>query len=216
MPNLDGAPAGSLGEAAGTTDRRLLRGARTRQIVLRHAVDVASIEGLGGISFGRLAADTGLSKAGVQTLFRTKENLQLAAIAYARELFIDAVIRPAQSEPPGVARLRALLDHWIAYARTPLFEGGCFRVANLALYDSQPGPIRDALFRDQQDWIAVIAGELRYAADVGEIAELDADLAAFQIDAVLCATNTALRLGDTAAVDRARRIVERFLSVESA
>src|SRR5438094_9613931 len=78
------------------TDKRLLRGARTRQIILRQAVDVASLEGLGGVSFGRLAADAGLSKAGVQTLFRTKETLQLAAIEYARQMFIDAVIRPAR------------------------------------------------------------------------------------------------------------------------
>ena len=198
-------------DPGGITDKRLLRGAKTRQVVLRHAVDVASSEGLEGVSFGRLATDTGLSKAGVQTLFRTKETLQLAAIAYAREMFIEAVTRPARSAPPGVARLRALLENWIVYAETPLFAGGCFRAANLARYDSQPGEIRDALFRDQQDWIGVIAVELRYAIQAGEIADLDVDLTAFVIDAVLCATNTALRLGDTAAVDRARRIIEGFL-----
>lgn len=196
---------------AATTDRRLLRGARTRQIVLRQAVDVASLEGLEGISFGRLATDTGLSKAGIQTLFRTKENLQLASIAYAREMFIDAVTRPARAHPPGVARLRALLRQWIAYAETPLFEGGCFRAANLAQYDSRPGAVRDALLRDQQDWIGIIAAELRHAVQAGEIEELDVDLVAFQIDAVLCATNTALRLGEADAVNRARRIVEGFL-----
>lgn len=193
------------------TDKRLLRGAKTRQVVLRRAVDVASLEGLGGVSFGRLSTDTGLSKAGVQTLFKTKEALQLAAVEYAREMFIDAVIRPARSAPRGAARLRALLDHWIVYAQTPLFEGGCFRAANLAEYDSRPGPVRDALFRDQQEWIGVIAGELRHAATTGEIAELDVDLAAFQIDALLCAANTALRIGDDDVVDKVRRIVESLL-----
>ncbi|WNV85267.1 TetR family transcriptional regulator C-terminal domain-containing protein [Umezawaea sp. Da 62-37] len=194
------------------TDKRLLRGARTRQVVLRHAVDIASLEGLEGVSFGRLATDTGLSKAGVQTLFRTKETLQLAAVEYARGMFLDAVIRPARAAPRGAARLRALLDHWVVYAETPLFAGGCFRAANLAEYDSRPGPIRDALFHDQQDWIGVIAGELRYATSTGEIAELDVDLAAFQIDALLCAANTALRIGDDDAVDKVRRIVEGLLA----
>jgi AcrR family transcriptional regulator len=198
-------------DAAGITDRRLLRGARTRQLVLRHAVDIASLEGLGNVSFGRLALDTGFSKAGVQTLFRTKENLQLSAIDFAREMFIDAVVRPTRAEPRGVARLRALLEHWLVYATTPLFSGGCFRAANLAEYDSRPGPIRDALFRDQQEWTGFIAGELRTAVESGEIAELDPDLTAFQIDAVLCATNTALRLGDPDAVDKVRRIVNGFL-----
>jgi AcrR family transcriptional regulator len=194
------------------TDKRLLRGARTRKIVLRRAVDIASLEGLDGVSFGRLATDTGLSKAGIQALFKTKQALQLAAIEHAREMFIEAVIRPARSAPRGAARLRALVEHWIVYARTPLFAGGCFRAANLAEYDSRPGPIRDALFRDQQEWTELIAGELRHAITGGEIADLDAGLTAFQIDAVLCAANTALRVGDDDAVNKVHRIVEGILA----
>jgi AcrR family transcriptional regulator len=200
------------GERAAITDKRLLRGAQTRQAVLRRAVDIASLGGLGGMSFGRLAADTGLSKAGVQALFRTKQDLQLATIEHARELFIAAVIQPARSAPRGVARLRALIESWIGYAETPLFAGGCLRAANLAEWDSRPGPVRDALFREQREWTGFIAGELRHAVDAGEIADLDAELAAFQVDAVLCAANTALRLGDDDAVAKVRRVVEGFLA----
>ncbi|MEV6338463.1 TetR/AcrR family transcriptional regulator [Nocardia vinacea] len=195
-----------------TEDKRLLRGARSRQLVLRQAVDTASLDGLEGLSFGKLATDTGLSKAGVQTLFKTKETLQLAALDFARDMFIDAVIRPARAQPHGVQRLRALIEFWIVYAQTPLFAGGCYRVANMAEFDSRPGPVRDALVRDQRDWMTIIAGELRYAVDAGEIADLDIDLAAFQIDAVLCAANTALRLGEADAVLKVRRVVESFLS----
>ncbi|GAA4056927.1 TetR/AcrR family transcriptional regulator [Actinomadura miaoliensis] len=193
------------------TDKRLLRGARTRESILRHAVDLGSLEGLDNLSFGRLAAEAGLSKAGVQTLFKSKEALQLATVEYARRMFIDAVIRPARSASPGVARLRALLEHWTTYATAPLFAGGCFRAANLADFDSRPGPVRDELFRQQQEWNATIAGELRHAMAVGEIAELDAELAAFQIDALLCAANTALRMGDDDAVNKVHRIVEGML-----
>lgn len=197
---------------ADVTDKRFLRGARTRKVVLQRAVDIASLDGLEGISFGRLATDTGLSKAGIQTLFKTKEALQLAVIDYAREMFVDNVIRPARSAPRGVPRLRALLDEWVAYASTPLFEGGCFRAANLAEFDSRTGPVHDALFRDQQEWLEVIAGELRHAIDIGEIADLDVELAVFQIDALLCAANTALRLGDDSAVGKVRRIIEGLLA----
>ncbi len=193
------------------TDKRLLRGARTRKIVLRRAVDIASLEGLGSISFGRLALDTGLSKAGIQTLFKTKEVLQLAAVDCARELFADAVIRPARSAPHGAERLRALLDHWTVYAETPLFAGGCFRAANLAEFDSRPGPVHDALFRDEREWREVIAAELRSAVESAEIAELDVELAVFQIDALLCAANTARQAGDADAVTKARRIIEGLL-----
>ena len=193
-------------------DGRLLRGAQSRRAIARHAVDVASLDGLDGLSFGRLAADLGVSKGGIQTLFGTKENLQVAVAEAACEAFEEAVTRPARAQPPGAARLRVLADRWIAYAGEPLFPGGCFWAANLPVFDSQPGPVRDTLSRQQRAWRALLAAELRHAAGTGEIAASDADLAAFQIDAVLTATNTALRLGDDSAVDTARRIINGFLA----
>jgi AcrR family transcriptional regulator len=211
-PRSGKTPAGPSPIPGQTTDKRLLRGARTRGTVLRRAVDLASLDSLGGLSFGRLASSTGLSKAGIQTLFGTKEALQLATIGQAREMFIDAVIRPAREVPHGAARLRALTEHWIIYATAPLFAGGCFRVANLADYDSHPGPIRAALVRDQEDWRNLLTQELRHAVSAGEIADLDVELTAFQIDAVLCAANTALRLGNTTVVDKIRRTVEDALA----
>jgi AcrR family transcriptional regulator len=193
-------------------DRRLLRGAQSRRTIVRHAVDVASLDGLDGLSFGRLATDLGVSKGGIQTLFGTKENLQVAVAQAAREAFEEAVTRPARTQPPGVARLRVLAGRWIAYAEEPLFPGGCFWAANLPVFDSQPGPVRDTLARQQRAWRGLIAAELRHAADTGEIADFDADQVAFQIDAVLTATNTALRLGDDSAVDTARRIINGLLA----
>jgi hypothetical protein len=106
----------------------------------------------------------------VQTLFKTKEILQVAAVDHARDMFHDAVIRPARAKPRGTARLRALVEHRIVYAETPLFAGGCLRVANMPDFDSHPGPVRDALVRDQRDWVSTIATELRHAITAGEIA----------------------------------------------
>ncbi|MEV0782522.1 hypothetical protein AB0I52_05945 [Streptomyces sp. NPDC050423] len=98
------------------------------------------------------------------------------------------------------------------YAETPLFAGGCFRVANPAEFDSRPGPVHDALFHDQQEWREVIAAELRHALDSGEIAELDVELTVFQIDALLCAANTSLQAGDVGAVSKARRVIGGLLA----
>src|SRR5882757_9266632 len=141
------------------TDQRLLRGARSRRTIVRHGVDVASLEGLNGLSLGQLATDLGLSKSGVQTLFKTKENLQIATAEAAREAFEEAVIRPARTAPHGAARLRALIDHWIVYAEAPLFPGGCFWAANQADFDSRPGQVRDTLLGHQQAWRSLIAAE---------------------------------------------------------
>src|SRR5918997_1917781 len=108
------------GPDAGTSDKRLLRGARSRRLVARHAADLASTEGLDGLSIGRLASDLGMSKGGIQTLFPTKEALQVAAVEAARTAFVEAVIRPALAAAPGTARLRAVTEHWVAYAEAPL------------------------------------------------------------------------------------------------
>ncbi|WP_245226082.1 TetR/AcrR family transcriptional regulator [Streptomyces smyrnaeus] len=201
-------------EAADATmvDQRLVRGARTRRKIARHGVDVASLEGLNGLSIGRLAADLGVSKSGIQTLFKTKENLQLAVAESAREEFTEVVIRPAQTTQPGIARLRALTERWISYIEAPLFAGGCFWAASLPDFDSRPGQVRDALLLHRRTWLALLAGELRRAVDTGEIAQLDVDLTVFQIDAVLNAANTALRVGESDAVSMVRRVVDGFLA----
>lgn len=199
--------------AAGTVaDQRLLRGVRARRRIARHGVDVASLEGLNGLSIGRLAADLGLSKSGVQTLFKTKENVQLAVAEVARAEFTEAVVRPARAAPPGAARLRALTQRWISYAEAPLFAGGCFWAASLPDFDSRPGKVRDALLLHRRSWLALLTDELRHAVNTGEIAELDPDLTAFQIDAVLVAANTALRLGEPDIVPKVHRVVDGFLA----
>lgn len=199
-------------EAPDRVDLRLVRGDRSRKAITRHAVDVASLEGLSGLSMGRLATDLGLSKSGVATLFGTKEKLQLATVEAAREAFLDEVVRPVLTTSRGAERLRSLTERWIAYASTPLFPGGCFWAANLPDFDSRPGPVRDALARQRRDWLDLLAGEFRHAVGARQIPGADAELAAFQIDAVLLATNTALRLGDAGAPDMARRVVDGFLT----
>ncbi|MFJ1759026.1 TetR/AcrR family transcriptional regulator [Amycolatopsis sp. NPDC088138] len=189
-----------------TTDLRLLRGARTRRTILRHAVDVASLEGLTGLSLGRLATDLDLSKSGIQTLFGTKEKLQLATAECAAVTFAEAVVSPAFTAPAGAPRLRELVERWLDYASAPLFPGGCFWAANLADFDGRPGPVRDTLTSQRRTWRALLAAELRAAGNG------DADLAAFELDAVLLATNTALRIGEDGAADRARRALSRQLT----
>ncbi|MFD9483045.1 TetR/AcrR family transcriptional regulator [Streptomyces sp. NPDC059991] len=193
-------------------DQRLARGARTRRKIARHGVDVASLEGLEGLSIGRLATDLGLSKSGVQTLFKTKENLQLAVAEAARGAFNEAVIRPAGAARPGAARLRALTERWISYAEEPLFAGGCFWAANLPEFDDRPGSVRDTLLLHRRNWLTLLTGELRHAVESGEIADLEPDLTVFQLDAVLTAANIALRLGDAEAVTMVRRTVDGFLA----
>ncbi|WP_280358966.1 TetR/AcrR family transcriptional regulator [Nocardia otitidiscaviarum] len=193
------------------SDQRLLKGARARAAIARHAADVASAEGLTGLSLGRLASDLGLSKSGVATLFGSKENLQLAAVRSAREVFVDTVVRPAHTEPEGWPRLRALIAHWLDYVREPVFPGGCFRVAGTVEFDSRPGPVRDALAADRDDWFAVLEREIRRAQEQGYLTGCDPHRLAFQLDALVGAANVAARLGDETAVPTVRAMIDELL-----
>jgi AcrR family transcriptional regulator len=188
-----------------------VRGARSRQTILNRAVDLASHDGLFGLSFGRLASDLGVGKSTVQTLFGSKRTLLIATIETAAEAFQNAVVRPALTSPPGLARLRALIDAWFVYAEEPLFYGGCFWAANLADFDDRPGPIHDALFRHRRAWRDTLAGEVRNAINAVELTRRDAEATAFQIEAVLLATNTALRAGEPETVHWARQAIDALL-----
>src|SRR5919198_588872 len=96
-------------------DGRRLRGARTRQAILSHAARVASAEGLEAVSLQRLASDLGISKSGLFAHFGSKEELHLATIDAAAQIFVDEVLRPALAVPRGVGRVWALCSSWLSY-----------------------------------------------------------------------------------------------------
>jgi len=204
-------PGRPLGDE--TTDKRLLRGLRSRKLVLARAVDIASLESLEGLSFGRLATETGMSKAGIQALFETKQTLQKDTFAYALEMFRDFVVRPAEAKPQGVHRFRELIDRWLQYAERPLFAGGCFFAANLTQLDSHPGPLRDLVAGAQRAWVARLSAELKHAVKQKDIVNSDPELSAFQIEAVLRSANTAFRLGEPTVTRKVWRVVDSFLTV---
>jgi hypothetical protein len=108
--------------------------------------------------------------------------------------------------------VRALIDRWIAYVDEPLFPGGCFWAANLPIFDSRPGRVRDRLASQQRAWRGLLADELERGAENGDIVIRDPNRTAFQIDAVLIAANNALRLGDNGAVDTVRHVIDGLLA----
>jgi len=122
-----------------------MKGERTRQSILERAVDLASLEGLEGLTIGRLADDLGMSKSGLFAHFGSKEDLQIAAIDAAAERFIDEIYTPALREPRGYPRLLAICRSWLSYLRRGVFPGGCFFAAASAEVDTHKGRVRDRI-----------------------------------------------------------------------
>jgi len=200
-------------DAPTATDGRIRRGDETRRTVLRRAVDLASVDGLDGVTIGRLAEELSISKSGLFAHFGSKEALQLATIRAARAIFSQIVVVPALSKPAGMARLRALLDGWLDYSRGREFPGGCFFSRATHEYASRPGAVRDALAEIDEEWLALIARTITEARDEGELrAEVDPRQLAYELDAFLDSANLrSLLTGDLRVYDLARVAVESRL-----
>ncbi|MEU4428012.1 TetR/AcrR family transcriptional regulator [Actinoplanes sp. NPDC024001] len=179
---------------------------QARQTILRRAADIASQDGLEGLSIGRLATDLGLSKSGLFGYFGSKEELQLATIRTATAIFLDEVVKPALAAPPGLSRLRLLLDNWLSYSERRVFAGGCFFASANAEFDARPGRVRDALTTAARDWNRLLTETTHEARARGELpAETDPDQLAFELVAFLQAANAASLLhDDPTAYHRAR------------
>jgi hypothetical protein len=81
----------------------------------------------------------------------------------------------------------------------------------LAEFDSRPGPVRDAVAADHEDWMTFLTGEIRKAQELGELSGRDAAALTFEIDAIVAAANTAHQLGDHERVSTVRRILADLL-----
>jgi AcrR family transcriptional regulator len=207
-----------MSELTTSTDGRIRRGDETRRAVLRRAVDLASVEGLDGVTIGRLAQELSISKSGLFAHFGSKEELQLATIRAARAIFAQAVVVPARAQPAGLARLRALLEAWLDYSRGRQFPGGCFFSRATHEYAARPGPVRDALAEVDREWLELVATTVEEARELGEVRDdVDARQLAFELDAYLDSANLrSLLVGGQAFNDLARAAFEERLDAVAA
>jgi AcrR family transcriptional regulator len=182
------------------------KGAGTRAAILDRAVDLASAEGLEGLTIGRLATELEMSKSGLFAHFGSKQDLQLATVEAAANRFRAAVIEPALDSPDGAPRLRAMAGSYLAYLDGGAYSGGCFWAATSAEYDDRPGPVRDAIAAALDTWL----GELERQARVAGVA--DPGRLAFELYAVVMGANSRFRLSaDRQVFDYARAVVDRLL-----
>jgi AcrR family transcriptional regulator len=183
------------------------KGAATRKAIVGRAADLASSEGLEGLTIGRLAAELEMSKSGLFSHFGSKQDLQLAVVGAVADGFLKTVIAPAYEAPEGEARLRAIAAAYIEYLESGVYSGGCFWAGASAEFDDRPGPVRDAIAAALDAWL----GELERHAEVAG-AE-DPKRLAFELYAIVTGANSRFRLtGDRRVYAYARDSVERLLA----
>jgi AcrR family transcriptional regulator len=178
-----------------TRRRQRADGARSRQAILKGASELATIEGLEGLSIGRLADHIGMSKSGLYAHFGSKEELQLATIEAAQEILEREVLDPALEQPEGIARVLAFSEAYLSYLERHVFPGGCFFASVAAEVDSREGRVTDRLRDLMGGGVQWLAGQLREAQARGDVDRgADADQLAFEIDALLHGANAAFTL----------------------
>jgi AcrR family transcriptional regulator len=161
-------------EAPARVDGRRARGENTRRAILRRAMQIASIEGLDGLSLAGLAADLEMSKSGLFAHFGSKEELQLSTLRAARRVFSDLAVAPAEDVPKGLQRLVALLQAWFHYISADAFAGGCLLMQAASEFDARPGPVHDLVAETMGLWMDALTAQVRAGVERGEF-EPDTD-----------------------------------------
>jgi AcrR family transcriptional regulator len=178
MPALTAPPA--VGEPA-----RLSEEERTRRTILDRAVVRATERGLESLSLGGLADELAMSKSGLFAHFGSKEELQLATIERAREIFVVEVIEPGLELPTGLERLRGLCEAWLSYAEDGVLPGGCFFATTTSEFANRPGVVRDRLESLMQQWLGLLERAIRAARRKHQLEpQVDAKRLAFEVFAV--------------------------------
>src|ERR1700732_4196054 len=115
--------------------RATSHGAKTRATILQTAADLASVDGLDGLSIGRLATELAMSKSGLFAHFGSKEDLQLATIEEARQRYVRGGTPPPLASASAITRLCALCESFLSYVERAVFPGGCFFASAVAEFD---------------------------------------------------------------------------------
>jgi AcrR family transcriptional regulator len=187
------------------------KGEETRQAILERAFELASVLGVSGLTIGRLAEETGLSKSGLFAHFGSKEALDVAVVEEASRQFVQEVMVPALREPRGEPRVRALFERWLTWGQRP---GGCFFVGAGAELDDRTGPARDALVRACNDWVDELAKAARIAVREGHFTTaLDPDQFAFELYGIMLSFHQFHRfLREPDALARTRLAFDRLVA----
>ena len=191
-------------------------GLRTRGAILRAAAELATVDGLEGLSIGHLAAAIGMSKSGLYAHFGSKQELQLATVEEAASILSEEVVKAALSAPPGLAQLVAVCDAFFDYVERRTFPGGCFFAAAALEMGTRSGPVKERVAAVHSEFAELVLGFAATALEQQELpAREDPARLAFELHGIMLAADTRFVLYDDPAVlDLARQIVRQRLGAD--
>jgi AcrR family transcriptional regulator len=182
------------------------KGTQTRERILDAALEIASRDGLEGLTIGLLAEALAMSKSGVFAHFGSREELQIAVIDEYGRRFLDDVFHPALRLPRGLPRLAAMFENWLYRVQHVEIPKGCVFISGAFEFDDREGPVRDRMVLVSSGWRDEMLKAVRLAVAEGHLrADCDPEQLLFEIYGTMLALHHDARLlRDARAVERAR------------
>ena len=156
------------------------KGEATKARIVEEAARQAARRGLAGVSLGDVADAVGLSKSGLFKHFDSREEMDHAVVQAVVDRFRETIWTPAESLPPGRARIEEVFRRWLHWEETEWAETGCPIMALSVELDDQPGPLKDFLQARLQRFRRNVVGEFRLLRDP-PLSEAEAQAAYFQM-----------------------------------
>lgn len=158
------------------------KGEQTRVAILDAALDLASRDGLEGLTIGNLAERMQMSKSGVFAHFGSREDLQVEVVREYHRRFENEVFVPSLREPRGLPRLRAMLARWIE-KRIQEVTTGCIYISGAVEYDDRPdSPVREQLVYSVTTWRAALLRAISQAMEERHLrTDIDPNLMLFEL-----------------------------------
>ena len=161
--------------------RQLRKGEQTHSAILDAALDMASRQGLEGLTIGLLADKMSMSKSGVFAHFGSREDLQIAVVKRYHDQFEQEIFYPAMKQPRGLPRLRTLFTGWVRRVTLEI-TSGCIYISGAVEYDDRPGAIREELVDMVRTWQGSLRRAVQQAIDEGHLrADIDPDQMVFEM-----------------------------------
>lgn len=190
-------------------------GKATKERILREGVELLSRGGFGGVTLGVLAQQTGMSKSGLFAHFKSKDEVQLRLLEETTRIGFLSFVQPAMQSPAGLARLRAVVQGWLAWTEKAGLGGGCPVAAGMFELDDAPesDAVRRQLISMEERWRGQLAQLVNAAIETGELRrDLDVNQFVWELCGIYLSHHASHRfIRDPLALDRAERAFESLI-----
>ena len=205
----------ALGKLINTSVKFMRKGELTRAAILDVALDLASRNGLEGLTIGLLADKMNMSKSGVFAHFGSREDLQMEVLKLYHNRFEQEVFFPSVKETRGIVRLKAMYALWVKRVSVEI-ASGCIYISGAVEYDDRPGPIREELVAMVRAWQGALLRCVTQAVETGDLKpDTDPQQLVYEMYGLILALHHDARfLRIPGSVDRARigfaRLIENY------